>query len=451
MKLRKYSCGSLIKNGIKIKRNISYKNTNNILLNQPITKFFLKLPNKKESKQHLRKRSITSNNLNLKENKNKYNHKVINLNNNSQKSLISKSNSDLRYKSEFILSPNCSMNIISKNNNYNKNKTTKRIFPKNLSSRNLNVRTKSFEILKTPNEDAFSDKNFRNKKFNDSLKANNKLKVFNIVKKKGSYNSLSRINIKACSKNKKNKVQKAMNNIFGLLSKKNKLKKQIINFSALFDKYFYDSMNINLYQSEKENININSNIINNNKYRKHLQISNNNIITCKNMRNINKGIYLDFQAKVTTNPKNLSKTRINLPLHPNSKNIKTETNQLKRCFSKTNINLTESNIRFDNKLLSRIKKEDLVKGFMPINLRKKNSYKNINIINNCGIKDFDFFSNKSLRKSKSKTNNKIYSNKEENLNYFSNNLNTYEGVEIGHFRIVQLIQANKKNILEKNE
>ena len=79
-----------------------------------------------------------------------------------------------------------------------------------------------------------------------------------------------------------------MNNIFGLISKKNMLKKQIIDFSALFDKYFYDSMNINLYQNEKENINFNSNIINKNKYNKQLQISNNNIITNKNKRHINK-------------------------------------------------------------------------------------------------------------------------------------------------------------------
>ena len=182
MKLRKYSCGSLVKNGTKIKKNKSYKNTNNILLNQPIIKFFLKLPNKKESKLYIRKRSITSNNLNLKENKNKYNHNATNLNS-MQKSLISKSNSELIYKTECILSPNCSMNFFSKKNNYKNNKTTKRILLKNLSSRNLNVIRKSFEILKTPNEDAFSDKNFKNKKSNDSLNAN-KLKIFNIVKKK---------------------------------------------------------------------------------------------------------------------------------------------------------------------------------------------------------------------------------------------------------------------------
>ena len=189
MKLRKYSTGSLIKN----KRNNNNKISNNILLNKKNSYIFLKLPYRIPSQIDLNKRAITSSNLNLKEKTIRF-QKMNNFNNNSQKSLISKSNSDLRFKTDIDLinkSPNCSMNIFSNKNNY-KNKFNKMMADKNkikslfknFSSRNLGGREKSFELLKISNENIFSEK--KNKNNNISLKTNNKLKIINFTKSKST-------------------------------------------------------------------------------------------------------------------------------------------------------------------------------------------------------------------------------------------------------------------------
>lgn len=442
MKLRKFSTGSLIKNVNKNINNISSKKSNNILFNKQKSQNVLNLPHKKNSYIQLNKRAITSSNLNFKENKIKYKYNK-NAYSNSQKSLISKSNSDLRAKTDIglnINSPNSSMNIFlnkKKNklelNKISINKYKKSSISKNFSSRNFDGKANSFELLKLSNEDILSNKKNKNKKFNDSLKTNNRPKLSQLSqfsKNKSNFNSCNKINYKLYNKKKNNQIKK-YNNIFNLLSKKNKLKNQIINFSALLDKYLYDSTYINLYQSEKENININSNNNKNNyKYNK-LMITNNNNFSHKNKRNINRrGKHIDFQTKLTQ-PKNPTKKKINLPKHPNSKIINTEINQMNQYFSRKNINLTESNIQFDKRLGSRIKKDDTSKILIPINLKKKNSHQNINHKNN-NIFTEDFFND--------------YFEDE-----FSKNKNAYEGVEIGHFNIVKMIQENKKRILEQNQ
>ena len=446
MKLRKFSTGSLIKSQNKNKNNILSKKSGNNLFNKQKSQNPLNLPKKKNSCIHLNKRAITSSNLNFIENKIKYKHNNKNVNSNSQKSLKSKSNSDLKSKTDIglnINSPNSSMNIFLNKKNIklelNKkslNRYKVRSLSKHFSSRNFDGKANSFEYLKLSNEDILSNKNNKNKKFNDSLKSNNKLKLSQFSKNKSNFYSCTRINYKLYNKkNKNNKERKKYNNICGLLSKKNKLKNQIINFSALLDKYLYDSSNIKIYQNEKENININSN---NNKNQNHykcnkLILSNNNNFSNKNKRNINRrGMYQDYQTKLTQ-PKHSTKKKINLPKHPNSKIINTEINQINQYFSRKNINLTESNIQLDKRSCSRIKKDDnnTSKILVPINLKKKNSYHNINNKNNnIFTEDFlnDYFENE-----------------------FSKNKQNYEGVEVGHFNIVKLIQENKKRILEQNQ
>ena len=456
MKLRKFPSSLLLNN--KNKKISSNKTSNNILYSKKNSQIFLKLPYRMPSQINLNKRAITSNNLNSKEKIIKY-HKTNH--NNSLKSLISKSNSDLRYKTDFGIynnSPNCSMNIfLIKNNSkneYNKissNKNNIKLLSKNFSCRIFDNRAKSFELLKISNEDIFSEKNFKNKKVNDSLKTN-KFKILNFSKSKNNFNTGIRMkdttNNKKIIKKKNNNRKIMYNNICGLLSKKNKLKNELTNFSVLLDKYVYDSANINLYLNEKENINLNTN--NHNKYNKNLLIGINNLNSNKNKRNNNRKImYLDYQVKLTQ-PKYSLKKKINLPVHPYSKNINTEINQY---LSKKNINLTESNILFDNKLISRIKKEDSSKILVPINLKKKNSYKNIN---NRQLNEINFFSDKSYGKNKSKINknNNVNLNIETNINEYnekSNKIKSYEGVEMGHFKIVKLIQENKSKILKNNE
>ena len=189
MKLRKYSTSSLIKN----KLNNNNKISSNIWINKKNSHNYLKLPYRIPSQINLNKRAITSNNLNLKEKTIKF-QKMNNFNKNSQKSLISKSNSDLRFKTDIAQinkSPNCSMNIFSNKNNY-KNESNKvsvnkkkiKLLFKNFSSRNFEGRAKSFELLKISNENIFSEK--KNKNNNISLKTNNKLKIINFTKSKST-------------------------------------------------------------------------------------------------------------------------------------------------------------------------------------------------------------------------------------------------------------------------
>ena len=448
MKLRKYSTGSLIKN----KRNNNNKISNNILLNKKNYHIFLKLPCRIPSQINVNKRAITSSNLNLKEKTIKF-QKMNNFNNNSQKSLKSKSNSDLRFKTDIDLnnkSLNCSMNIFSNKNNYKnefnkvlaKKNKIKSLF-KNFSSRNLDGREKSFELLKISNENIFSEKKSKNN--NISLKANNILKIINFTKSKSNFNSRIRINDKSDNKHKNKKGKNIYNNICGLLTKKKKIKNSLVNFSLLLDKYLCDSTNINAFQNGKENFNFNN--INHNKYSNKLMNRINILNTNKNKRNNNRKIINhDSQTKLTQ-PKYSSKKKINLPAHPNSKIKNTEINHY---FSKKSINLTESNILFENKIKPRINKKYSSKILVPINLKKKKSYK---IINNIQEFDFDFFSGKISGKSKTKIHKNLNVHTEINSNEDigdSQILNFYEGVEMGHFQIVKLLQENKTKILKNN-
>ena len=456
MKLKKYSSGLFNKN-----KNFKYssnKNISNIQFNSPNTQIYLKLPCKKVSnKISLNKKSITTSNLNFKEKKIKFNYNNIN---NSHKSLISKSISDLRFKTDIALfnnSPNCSMNIFSNKSNKIEvnNKTKVKSLSKNFSSRNFFDRCgKSFEILKISNEEIYLNKNLKNNKFNDSFKASNKSHLFNLVKNKNSFNSVKKLNDNCYLKKKNyNKNNNKYNNLCGLLTKKNKQKNQISNFSALVDKYLYDSSYINIYQSDKENINTNNNPIN--KSKKNInKLLNINITTHKNKRNINnRSLYLDFHTK-RTQPKHSSKHKINLPLHPNSKIIKHEKGNItdvNQYYSKSKINLTENIIQLDNKFLSKIKRQNSSKFLVPLNLKKKESHK---IINDKYISEINYFSEKSYRKNKSKITKKNKSYTDITINENNQNvdsLDSYEGVEMGHFQIVKLIQKNKKKIIEKNK
>jgi hypothetical protein len=314
---------------------------------------------------------------------------------------------------------------------------------KNFSSRNLGGREKSFELLKISNENIFSEK--KNKNNNISLKANNKLKIINYTKSKISFNSGIRISDKSDNKHKNKKGQNTDSNICGLLTKKKKIKNSLVNFSMLLDKYLCDSTNINAFQNGKENFNFNN--INHNKYNNKLMNRINNLNANKNKRNNNRKIIShDSQTKLTQ-PKYSSKKKINLPVHPNTKILNTEINHY---FSKKSINLTESNILFENKIKPRINKKYSSKILVPINLKKKNSYK---IINNIHEFDFDFFSGKTYGKSKTKINKNLNAHTETNSNEDIGNsqiLNFYEGVEMGHFQIVKLIQENKTKILKNN-
>ena len=280
------------------------------------------------------------------------------------------------------------------------------------------------------------------------MKTNNKLKIINFTKSKSNFNSGIRVNEKSYNKHKNKKGKNIYNNIYGLLTNKKKLKNSLANFSVLLDKYLCDSTNLNAFQIGKDGKeNFNSNNISHNKYNNKFMNGINILNNNKNKRNNNRKIISHDSQNKLTQTKYSSKKKINMPVHPNSKILNTEINHY---FSKKSINLTESNILFENKIKPRINKKYSSKILVPINLKKKNSYK---IINNIHEFDFDFFSGKTYGKSKTKINKNLNEHTETNSNEDIENshiLNFYEGVEMGHFQIVKLIQENKTKILKNN-
>ena len=470
MKLKKFSSGSLTKNKNSISKNNSNKNSNNILLSKLKSTKSIKFPYQKSSKICLYKNKDISKNLNSKEHKKTFS---INFNNNSQKSFITKSNSEIRFKTDFGIntsSTNFSSNIFSiqKNsriittntntNNFLSNKKKQNVMSKNFSSRNFNRKVKSFELLKISNEDIIPNgKKIKGKKIVYSINTNKKLKNHNLIKNKSNANLMSKL-----KDNLYVKVNENINHIFDksknnikceILSTKNKKRN---NLSLLFDKYIYNSTNCKIFQNEKENLNSNMNSNNNsnnnntnlNKYNKSM-IYVNNITTNKINKNIyNKITNLEPQIKLPR-AKNSFKNKINLPFHPNSKMIKLiNQTELNQCHIKKNsTNSSENNIPFDKKKISKIKSKNSPKFFKPINLRKKNSQK---IINNKPLYELNCFSDKSHSKNKSKIDIKYDRFTDINFNKNINEEEVYEGVEMGHFKIVRLIQDNKIKI-KKND
>ena len=341
MKLKKFSSGSLIKIKNPNSKNNSTKNSNNILLSKLKSTKSIKFPYQKSSKICLYKNKNISKNLNSKEHKKTFS---INFNNNSQKSLITKSNSEIRFKTDFGIntsSTNFSSNVFSiqKNsriittntntNNFLSNKKKQNVMSKNFSSRNFNRKVKSFELLKISNEDIIPNgKKIKGKKIVYSINTNNKLKKHNLIKNKSNANLMSKL--------KDNLYVKANENIHHIFDKsKNNMKCELLstkskkrnNLSLLFDKYIYNSTNCKIFQNEKENLNSNMNSNNNsnntnlNKYNKSMMYVN-NITTNKINNNIyNKITNFESQIKLPR-AKNSFKNKNNLPFHPNSKMIR---------------------------------------------------------------------------------------------------------------------------------
>lgn len=438
MKLKKYSSGSLFTN-----KNPNFKNISNKILTN-ISKF----NSKKNSKYHhsknikisIYKKEKSSNNIILKDKKNIntfYKH-------NSKSSLIFKSYSEIRFKTDIGINKNNSINYIStmfSNKKVNKIGTKKFLvnnnrinsLPRIYSSRNLNKYGNSFELLKTSNEEIIQNgKKTNYNKYNYSININNKLKTFNLIKNKNNFNLSSKLKDKLSLKNNKNKShleEKENNNKFDLLTSKNKIIRKTFNISLLIDKYLLNSTNSNLYNFDKENISTNAN-----KYCSNLMINNSN-------RNTNKSSYLEFQSKLSKF-KNLSKNRNNLIFTQNSKLNKliNQTDVKKASFkNKTDYENNKSNI----KKLPKISQLNSTKFYRPINLKKKYSQK---LINNNPLYDF-ILPDKSYKKNKSKLNNKV--NGCIKINFFKTNkpeseYEIYEGVEMKHFKIVKFIQENKE-------
>ena len=444
MKSNKLSSSYLIKNNHKLYiKNPCKKYSNNILLNNYDSYINLKLHRNKTNSKIQNKKEIKTYNLN----KTKAHSQLFNckINNNSQKLLISKSNSELGHKNDFGIYTNTTSSSSNLKNN-------KKSLSKNFSSRNIHFWGKSFDLLKISNDDIlsgskdkYSNSKNKNKKSIFSLKNINKLKMYKIIKSKSFFNSCSRKkNNDSLIRYKNCKLKKNYKELYNILPKRNLLKNQKSNFC----KYILDSTNLYLYQNNKEIIKTNCNSRNKNKKNKNIIITNNNIIktnnnsknkTNKNKTNKNKSMYIDFNIK-NKGLKNSIKKINNLPFHPNYKMInKTEANQY---YAKKIINLTENNIPIDKKLVKN-KTQLSTKNLMQNRIKNDIVQK---IINNSGIFEINCFSDKTDIKKKGKrikNQSKLDKNRKKN----DDKDDLFEGAEMGHFKLVKLIQEIKKNCL----
>jgi hypothetical protein len=414
------------------------KYSNNIKLNNYDSYINLQMHrNKANNKNQIKKSTKTYTNLNkIKPNNKKLS---FNINNNSQKLLISKSNSELGHKNDFGIYTN------STNSSSNLKKNIKSL-SKNFSSRNINHCGKSsFDLLKISNDDILSyskdkhsnsKKDNKNKKSKFSLKNINKLKMFNLIKNKSFLNSCSRKKNSSLIKYNDYKAKKKYKDLYNILPKKNLLKNQKSNFC----KYLLDSTNLYIFpnnKENKENIKSNCNSRNKNIIFSKFHIVNNN----KTKKNSNKSMYIDFNNKFKRQ-KNSNKKNNNLPFHPNTNNKVVNRTEANQNLPKFIAYLTENNIPLDKKLLKN-KAQLSTKNLMQKRIKNILDTK---IINNSYLYELNCFSDKSYIKKKGKINknNKINIDKKKKKNDIDI-IDEFEGVEMGHFRIVKVIQEVKKN------
>ena len=434
MKSSKLSSSFLIKKRNNPNIKITYKKySNNIKLNNYDSYINLHMQrNKANNKNQIKKSTKTYTNLiKIKPNNKKLS---FNINNNSQKLLISKSNSELGHKNDFGIYTN------STNSSSNLKKNIKSL-SKNFSSRNINHCGKSsFDLLKISNDDILSyskdkrsnsKKDSKNKKSKFYLKNINKLKMFNLIKNKSFLNSCSRKKNNSLIKYKDNKVKKNYKDLYNILPRKNLLKNQKSNFC----KYLLDSTNLCIFPNNKENIKSNCNSRNKNIIFTKSRIINNN----KTKKNRNNSMYIDINNKFKRQ-KNSNKKNNNLPFHPNTNNKvvnKTEANHnLPRFISY----LTENNIPLDKKF-QKSKAQLSTKNLMQKRIKNIIDSK---IINNSYLYELNCFSDKSYIKKKGKINKNNKINLDKNKKK-ADIIDEFEGVEMGHFKIVKVIQEVKKN------
>ena len=465
------------------KRNLLNNNITKIvsliLSNQPFSSSNLNCPNKINKAANINKKinhSIKKNNLK--------NYKSLLINVNQQFFIRDFSNINIQKKTN--------KNIYIKNNNNNiklkkDNTFDKRQFNTNLKNRILPINNTVYHMQNKNilNKQIIGPKFRKAKSFTKSQKLNNS--ISSLDTKKTLYRKLSSEgefegkiskkkiinNLTVNRKNKNNKyylIKKRKNFTDNLKAKMNIYLDQPKKYTQransnkgnynsfiiknniknnLFKKpnisYSYERFKkIKILKKNKTSVNYTSN--NSDKENTNISIKKNNITTT-NYSNNNNNHYYTTNFNSSTNitetnndlynskEKRFSKKKINLPFHPNSKtNIKNDQKKILIRNNKSEINIPYNKNNFK---LNNMKKE-----------------RKINLQNNTKAKDFiELFKNKNFINTSQGIKNEISISK-DGLYISSKNKKKnkeIEGIEMNHFRIVAIIQENKKLLRENDQ
>ena len=468
------------------------KIVNLILSNQPIFISNSKYHNNFINKIRIMKKGYSMKNSNLKKYKSSFindnktflnrdmskiniqNRSNINIKNICNKQKLNKNNNSFYISKPYKYNENIINNEIPNSNISHKKKNKNIIFNQKLKSklklkksksfsisRNLSCSTGSADIQKITNQNISSGAKSNNKKsrINLTIKGKNKRnsKFYLIKKNKNFSNDLkAKINLYIEQQKKyTQRINKKDDNYFCFIKNNFNKKNKYLPFSnerhKKITKYEKNNTfgNFTTNNSDKENTN--------NSIKKNNMITNHN--NCNNIHyyttNFNNSTNItetnnDFNNEKFSNRKKILKKKINLPFHPNSKKEDYNINNNSHYDSKKSLirnNKSEVNIPYNKKNKIKIIRESSTHNFKLINFKNQQN-KNYNI-NNTSREKFNSFiglyKNQNIINSfdAASINNKSTISKKD-MNEFC------EGIEMNHFRIVTIIQENKR-LLKNNE
>ncbi len=483
------------KNGLNT--NIT-KIVNLILSNQPIIISNLKYNNNYINKNRISNKGFSMKNNNLK----KYKSSCVKDNNNFYKSesskikLQKKSNINIsnicnKYKpnkrpnSLYIIKTqkvkeNIKNNEIPNNNIYHKEKNDNRIANQKVqsnskiqkiqksksfstASNNLNHSTGSFDRPKILKRNISSGAKLSNIKgkinwiINDKNKRNNK--YYLIKKRKNfSHDLKAKINIyiehqrKYSQKDYQKEYANKNNNCYScfirnFLNKKNRILQLSKENHKKMGKNEKNNTFCNItYNSDKDNTNTNMSS------KKNILTTNNS--NCNNVHycttNFNNSTNMtesfnDLNNDKLSNRKKTMKKKINLPFHPNYKREDSNNNQFDNKKTLVRNNKSEINIPYNKNNKIKMKRDNSSQNLNPNNFKSIHNKQDIDI--NTSRESFiDLYKNKNVINSFN-----ITHCKDKTFSITRNDFNeSNECIEMNHFRIVSIIQENKK-LLRKND
>ena len=467
------------------------KIVNLILSNQPIIISNLKYHNNYINKNRISKKGFSMKNNNL----NKYKSSYIKDNNNFHKSesskikLQKKSNINIsnicnkhkpnkRHNSFYIIKTrkikeNIKNNEIPNNNIYDNNITNQKVQSKSkiqksnsfsTTSNNLNHSIGSFdrnEIIKRNISSGAKISNIKGKInwiINDKNKRNNK--YYLIKKQKNfSHDLKAKINIyiehqrKYSQKDYQKEYVNKNNNCYSCfirnyLSKKNhilQLSKENHKKIGKHEKNNTFSNITNISDKDITNTNMSS--------KKNILTTNNS--NCNNVHycttNFNNSTNMtesfnDLNNDKLSNRKKIMKKKINLPFHPNYKKEDSNNNQFDNKKTLVRNNKSEINIPYNKNNKIKMKRDNSSHNLNPNNFKSIHNKQDIIDINTSRESFIGLYKNKNIINSFN-----IMHCKDRNFSITRNDFNeSNECIEMNHFRIVSIIQENKK-LLRKND
>ena len=474
-----------------------------ILTNRPIVLTNLNYPNKLANKMNTTKKgySLKNNNLKnyktsyIKENGKFFNVELSKINKDkkvieSSKNIYNKRKKYKKNKSSFYILNNRKYNdnkfndIPITNTSFqkkkkiqiNKQKSNSILNTKNTNSfsksQNINNSNASFDIKKISERKLSPIGGSKNKKIgiNFTIKSTNKNNKFYLIKNRQNICNDLKTKMSLYIQNQKKYSQREKenrDNLYSDLIKNNitNINKNIGNISFSYDKLKKIKKvknnntftNITTNISDKDNISSRKNNIatnnSNNLNSNNIHYFTTNFNSSTNITETNNDLYNEIKYP---KEKKCTKKKIKLPMHPKSKGG--EMPERKKFLIRDN--KSEIKIPFNKKnKISKVKSENSFHGFQILNFKNKkieklnihntsrekknnssfiDSYINQNFINSSG--PLHYRNKISISK-----NNLSISSRDHNFNIGIN-----EGIEMNHFRIVSIIQENKR-LLRQND